>query len=505
MQLKTQGLSCHKKRLKINPPLILVTGVTGYIGGRLVPRLLEKGYRVRAMGRNIRKLKDRWWASDPHVELVQADVLDYPSMEKALEGCTIAYYLIHSMIREQKDFTKADREAALNFVAAAEKTGLKRIIYLGGLGSKKEYMSKHLQSRKEVGEILRQSSIPVTIFQAAMIIGSGSASFEILRYLTDRLPIMITPTWVRTPCQPIAVKNALEYLIRTLEVPETEGQTYDIGGPRVTTYHELMMLYAKVAKLSLRTVIPVSVLSPKLSSYWIGLVTPLPPKLGRPLVEGLSSKVICEDQRILKLIPQKLIDYEEAISRAMDKINPETSWADAGLIPPAEWADRDDPTWAGGTIFKARRERMIEASLDCVWGVVTGIGGKKGWYSTSWLWKIRGAFDKLIGGVGLRRGRRNKTHLHVGDAVDFWRVKQIVQEQRLLLVAEMRLPGEAVLDFRLTRIDDNLTKLEQTARFFPSGLWGMLYWWMLTPFHLWIFTQMIRTIKRLSEQDINEV
>ncbi|MCH9627011.1 MAG: hypothetical protein S4CHLAM2_06450 [Chlamydiales bacterium] len=447
------------------------------------------------------KLKGRRWATDPNVELIQADVLDYPSLEKALQGCTVAYYLIHSMIREQKDFTKADREAALNFVAAAEKTDLERIIYLGGLGSEKGYMSKHLQSRREVGEILRQSSIPVTIFQAAMIIGSGSASFEILRYLTDRLPIMVTPTWVRTPCQPIAVKNVLEYLIGTLDAPETVGQTFDIGGPRVTTYHELMMLYAKVAKLPLRKVIPVSILSPKLSSYWIGLVTPLPPKLGRPLVEGLSSKVICEDARIQKLIPQTLMDYEEAISRAMDKINPETSWADAGIMPPAEWADRHDPKWAGGTIFKARRERMIEASQQSVWKVVTGIGGKKGWYSTSWLWKIRGTFDKLIGGVGLRRGRRDTTHLQVGDAVDFWRVKQIVYPERLLLVAEMRLPGEAILDFRLTRIDENLTKLEQTARFFPSGLWGMLYWWILTPFHLWIFTQMIRTIKKLSQQE----
>jgi len=487
-------------KLNIEKP-ILVTGVTGYIGGRLVPRLLDRGYRVRAMGRNLEKLKGRWWASHPNVELVQGDVLDYPSLEKAVAGCALAYYLVHSMVREKKDFASADREAALNFASAAEKGGLERIIYLGGLGSEKDRLSKHLQSRKEVGEILRQCSVPVTIFRAAMIIGAGSASFEILRYLTDRLPIMITPTWVRTPCQPIAVKNVLEYLIGALEVPETTGQTFDIGGPRITSYHELMMIYSKVAKLSKRTVIPVKILSPKLSSYWIGLVTPLPPKLGRPLVEGLSSKVICEDMRIQKLIPQKLIDYEEAIQLAMDKINTETSWIDAGIIPPAEWVDKHDPHWAGGTILGAHRKRVIAAPPEKVWKVITQIGGKKGWYSVSWLWKMRGMLDKLFGGVGIRRGRRDQSNLQVGDAVDFWRVKLIDFPNRLILVAEMRLPGEAILEFRLKEVESNKTHLEQTARFYPFGIWGMLYWWILSPFHVIIFTQMIRTVEKLSLQE----
>ncbi len=480
---------------------ILVTGVTGYIGGRLVPRLLGQGYRVHAMGRNLDKLKGRPWANHPNVVLVEGDVLDYPSLEKAVEGCGVAYYLIHSMVREKKDFAQADREAALNFVSAAEQAGIERIIYLGGLGSEKDSLSKHLQSRREVGEILRHSSVPVTIFRAAMIIGSGSASFEILRYLTDRLPIMVTPTWVRTPCQPIAIQNVLDYLIKALEIPETIGQSFDIGGPRVTNYHELMMLYAKVAHLKMRKVIPVKLLSPKLSSYWIGLVTPLPPKLGRPLVEGLSSKVICEDTRIRKLIPLKLIDYEEAISLAMEKINPETSWTDAGAIPPAEWVYQHDPKWAGGTIFKAYRTRVISASPPTVWKVVTRIGGKEGWYSASWLWKIRGMIDKMMGGVGLSRGRRNHTDLQVGDTVDFWRVKQIDPPNHILLVAEMRLPGEAALEFNLLRVEGNKTQLEQTARFFPSGLLGMVYWWILSPFHVWIFTKMIRTIEKLSLQE----
>ena len=404
---------------------ILVTGATGYIGGRLIPRLLEKGYRVRAMGRSLEKLRGRWWAGHPHLECVQGDVLDYASLERALQGCRCAYYLVHSMVREEKDFAKADREAALNFVAAAEKMKLQRIIYLGGLGSEKDRLSRHLQSRKEVGELLRQSSVPVTILRAAMIIGAGSASFEILRYLIERLPIMVTPTWVRTPCQPIFVKNVMEYLVRALEVPETVGQTYDIGGPRVTTYHELMMLYAKVAGLSKRYVIPVSVLSPKLSSYWIGLVTPLPPKLGRPLVEGLSSKVVCEDMRIRELIPQELVDYEEAIALSLEKTSPETSWTDAGKIPPSEWVDVHDPQWAGGTVLEARRTREIKAPQDTVWATITQIGGKRGWYSASWLWKVRGTLDKLFGGVGSMRGRRDDKKVQVGDAVDFWRVKTI--------------------------------------------------------------------------------
>lgn len=468
---------------------ILVTGATGYIGGRLVPRLLERGYHVRAMGRDLTKLKGRWWANHPHVEVVQGDVLDYPSLEKAVEGCDIAYYLVHSMVREQKDFSKADREAALNFVAAVEKGGLERIIYLGGLGSESDRLSKHLQSRKEVGEILRTSSVPVTILRAAMIIGAGSASFEIMRYLTERLPVMITPTWVRTPCQPIFVGNALTYLVDCLEVPETIGQTFDIGGPSVTTYKELMALYARVAGLHKRLVIPVKVLSPKLSSYWIGFVTPLPPKLGRPLVEGLSSKVVCEDKRILQLIPQELLDHDVAIKRATEKVNPETSWTDAGTIP-------QDPDWAGGTILQAHRERVIEAPIETVWEVITKIGGKQGWYSTSWLWKVRGALDKLMGGVGIRRGRRNQEELQVGDAVDFWRVKGIEPPRRLLLVAEMKVPGEAFLEFTLTQVSKDVTIVSQTARFFPRGLWGSIYWWILSPFHIWIFTQMINTINR---------
>ncbi len=485
----------------MNTKKILVTGATGYVGGRLVPRLLERGYHVRATARSLEKLQGRFWASHPNVELAAVDVSTYSSILDAMQGCQVAYYLVHSMMKEHKNFVDTDRIAAMNFVAAAEVSGLERIIYLGGLGNEKDRLSRHLQSRQEVGEIFRMSSIPTTIFRAAMIIGSGSASFEILRYLVDRLPVMITPSWVRTPCQPIAIVNALEYLIRALEVPETTGQTFDIGGPRVTTYQELMSIYAQVAKLHSRLIIPISVLSPRLSSYWIGFVTPLPPSLGKPLAEGLRNKVVCEDQRIQQLIPQRLLDYREAIEMAVDKLNEntvETSWTDAGLIPRAEWSDESDPQWAGGTLYEECHSILIAASQEKVWKTLLKIGGKQGWYSSSWLWKLRGMIDKMVGGVGLRRGRRDREHLQSGDAVDFWRVKRVNPNENLVFVAEMKLPGEAILEFHLSPFGENETRLDQRACFLPAGLLGLLYWYAVKPLHHLIFPTMLRQIAKES-------
>ncbi|MFZ0565286.1 MAG: SDR family oxidoreductase [Chlamydiales bacterium] len=478
---------------------ILVTGATGYVGGRLVPRLLKKGYQVRATSRNLLKLTGRYWAQDPNVEIVPSDALDSESLLKAVEGCDAAYYLIHSMVQEGKQFEKTDQEAASNFLAASESAGLKRIIYLGGLGNEQDQLSRHLQSRREVGEIFQKGKIPITILQAAMIIGAGSASFEILRYLVEYLPIMVTPKWVRTEVQPIAIVNVLNYLVGVLEKRETAGQNYDIGGPEITTYQKLMDTYAQVIGLKKRVVIRVNFLSPWLSSHWIGLVTPLPSSLGKPLVEGLSNRVICQENRIREIIPQTLLTAREAMQKAIeltyyDKV--ETSWHDAGIIPPAEWVDRGDPDWAGGTHFENKRTLIIEQPLEKVWQTILKVGGKTGWYSPMWLWKVRGWIDKRMGGVGLTRGRRSVSHLQVGDSVDFWRVCDLEPQKRLLLVAEMKLPGKAALEFRLQEKSADRTELTLLARFLPRALMGRCYWYVLVPFHRWIFNSILKQIAK---------
>lgn len=477
-------------------PLILVTGATGYIGGRLVSKLLEAGFRVRAMSRSLNKLKDRPWGNDPNVELIAGDVLDSEAVINAVKGCDVVYYLVHSMVAGQKDFEGADQQAAQNMVNAAEKEEVKRIIYLGGLGMDSPELSPHLRSRHEVACLLRQGSVPVTVFNAAMIIGSGSASFEILRYLVDRLPVMITPKWVKTEVQPIAVANVLEYLVRCLNVEETIGETFDIGGADVVNYLELMRIYAEQAELPRRVVLSVPVLTPRLSSYWIHLVTPVPAYIARPLTEGLKNPVICQNNRITELIPQRLFSCEEAIAKALEstfKQRVKTHWTDSGTIP-VESPQQGDPSWSGGTVLKDNRQLTIEASVQSVWNAVVKIGGDTGWYYGNWLWKFRGMLDKLIGGVGLRRGRRNPETLMRGDALDFWRVTVVKPHERLILVAEMKLPGKAVLEFQLQSLENNTTLLRQQARFFPKGIFGLLYWYGTAPLHIFIFPGMIRGI-----------
>ncbi|PLY00414.1 MAG: DUF2867 domain-containing protein, partial [Desulfuromonas sp.] len=422
--------------------MVAVLGATGYIGARLVPRLIEAGWRVRAIGRNPEKLSGRSWGKDPRVETVCADVFDADSLQKAVRGCSAIYYLVHSMNPQTGDFAKADRTAANNMTVAAEKSGVGRIIYLAGLGEETAELSPHLQSRREVEEILKTGSVPVTVFRAAMIIGSGSASFEILRYLVERLPIMITPRWVSTQCQPVAVRNVLYYLASCLNAPETTGETFDIGTEEIVTYADLMRIYAEEAGLPKRWIIPVPILTPRLSSYWIHLVTPVPATLAKPLAEGLRNRVLCRDTRIREYIPQKLLSCREAISLALEKMRlqqVETSWMDAGKVAPAEWSTGEDPSWAGGTVFKDERSMLVKGSAERLWPAVIGIGGKTGWYSADWLWHLRGAFDRLLGGPGLSRGRRNPYLVESGDALDFWRVLTVEKNHRLKLVAEMKV------------------------------------------------------------------
>jgi len=485
---------------------VLVAGATGYVGGRLIPALLDAGYRVRAMGRSLEKLACRPWGYHPNVELIKGDVLDVESLKKALSGCGAAYYLVHSMIAQKHKFVEADRRAAKNMVSAAESSGIERMIYLGGLAEKKDGpLSKHLRSRIEVADILQSGGVPVTDLRAPMILGSGSASFEILRYLVERLPVMITPRWVRSLNQPIAIRNVIQYLVGCLKHDETIGQTYDIGGPDVLTYRDLLDIYAQEAKLSKRWIIPVPVLTPTLSAYWIHLISPVPSSIALPLTEGLSSNAVCSDKRLQSIIPQKLLSPREAIRTALDKIIREqvdTCWADAGDMVTPEWAHCGDADWAGGTIMQCGYRVRLKASLDDVWLPITRIGGQTGYYYSDGLWWLRGLIDRLFGGVGLRRGRRHPFELRIGDALDFWRVLDVSPKERLLLLAEMKVPGEALLEFKIDSMGAHHTDLQMLSRFLPKGLWGMLYWYIFYPFHERIFFGMLRAIARAIEKPI---
>jgi uncharacterized protein YbjT (DUF2867 family) len=485
---------------------VLVTGATGYVGGRLVPRLLEAGYHVRAAGRSFEKLACRPWAHHPNVDVVQSDVLDPVSLEKAAQGCGAAFYLVHSMISQREEFVDADRKSARNMVTAAKNAGMERIIYLSGLGEiDHTSISPHLQSRHEVGDILQSGPVPVTVLRAAMILGSGSASFEILRYLVERLPVMITPRWVHTPSQPIAIGNVLGYLMGCLEQDETAGQTYDIGGPDIVSYKDLIDIFSEEARLPKRRILPVPVLTPHLSSLWIHLVTPVPSSIAMPLTAGLSVPTTCRETRIRSVIPQKLLRCREAIRLAIDRIHQEqveTCWADAGSLHPPEWAFCGDADYAGGTVLECGYRVKIKATAEEVWQPIVKIGGKTGYYFGNSLWRLRGLIDRMVGGVGLRRGRRHPSQLLVGDALDFWRVLEVDAPRRLLLLAEMKTPGEALLDMQIRPLNDNTSELKVHSRFLPRGLGGISYWYAFYPFHQWIFRAMLKAIAKTIDKPV---
>jgi len=468
-----------------------VTGATGYIGGRLVPRLLAAGHRVRCLARAPRKLADRRWAADPAVEILEGDASDAAALDRALAGCRAAYYLVHSMVAAGEEYAARDRALAREFAGAAERAGLERILYLGGLGELGAGLSEHLASRREVEALLASACTPVTVFRAAMIIGSGSASFEILRYLVERLPVMVTPRWVATECQPIAVRNVVQYLVDALDRAETIGKTLDIGGPDVVSYRELMRIMAEERGLGRRYVLPVPVLTPRLSSLWIHLVTPLSHRIARPLAEGLRNRVVCRDGEARRLLPQPLLTVRQAIRAALDHVardEVETIWSMAGPVP-------GDPDWAGGTVFTDRREVAVEAPPEAVYAAVVRIGGGRGWYAADGLWRLRGLLDRLVGGPGLRRGRRDAEEVGYGEALDFWRVTGLERNRHLALRAEMKLPGEALLEFEIDRSPRG-ARLVQTARFRPKGLLGLAYWYAVLPFHAFVFDGMIRGIRR---------
>jgi uncharacterized protein YbjT (DUF2867 family) len=480
---------------------ILVTGATGYVGGRLVPLLLSKGYRVRACARNPRRLEDRPWSGHANLEIVTMDALDLASVERAVTGCKVVYYLIHSMIAGKQGFADADRTAALNMAAVASARKVSRIIYLGGLGDTDHPdLSKHLRSRHEVETIFREGAVPVTCLRAAMILGSGSASFEMLRYLVDRLPVMITPRWVNTPCQPIAIKDVLGYLHGCLESPKTIGETFDIGGMEVLSYRDLIHTYAEVAGLMPRIIFPVPVLTPKLSSLWIHLVTPVPSIIARPLAEGLSIPVICRDNRIREIVPLALQSSRETMRIALDRqpqVEEDVCDLPIDTLLPPEWTACGDADYAGGTTLTMAFRIVLKTDIETVWQTVEAIGGKQGYYGNRLLWLARGALDAFIGGPGLKKKRKHVQRLDVDENFHFWRVSQVQRLRRLVLESRMKAPGDALMVFQLNTGSGQVELVVQSV-FLSRGLMGLGYWYGLYPAHQWVFRDMLRGIARQS-------
>jgi uncharacterized protein YbjT (DUF2867 family) len=475
---------------------IAVTGATGYVGGRLVPLLLEAGYEVRCVVREPRKLEERPWRSDPRVSVVRSDVSDVTELAAQLQGCSAAFYLIHSMESSGSAYAERDRRLAEVFASAAATAGVERIVYLGGLGELGAGLSEHLGSRREVERVLAGTGVPVTVFRAAMIIGSGSASFEILRYLVERLPVMVTPSWVRTESQPVAIADVLHWLVRCLAVPQTAGKTLEIGGADALTYRDLMRIMGEELGLPRRLVIPVPVLTPRLSSLWISLVTPVSYRIARPLADGLRNRVVVTSDEVQRLMPHEPLGARAAIHEALESVRShrvDTRWSVAGPVP-------GDPDWAGGTVFEDERSIDIDADAGRVFRAVCRVGGGHGWYAGDVLWRIRGWMDTLLGGPGLRRGRRHPERVEFGETLDFWRVVGIRRDRSLDLLAEMRLPGTATLSFRIDpTAGDRKTRLAMIARFRPRGAFGLLYWYAVLPFHNLVFGGMLRGIKRTAE------
>ncbi|MRJ75741.1 DUF2867 domain-containing protein [Aeromicrobium sp. SMF47] len=484
------------------PTRSLVTGATGYVGGRLVPQLLDADHTVRVLVRDERKARSHAWSDD--VEIAVGDATKDEDVRSAMQDVDVLYYLLHS-IGTGGDFGATEKDMAQRFAAEAERAGVSRIVYLGGMIPEGEELSEHLSSRGEVGDVLLASGVPTTVLQAGVVIGSGSASFEMLRYLTERLPVMVTPTWVSTRIQPIAVRDVLRYLVGAADMPSDVSRRFDIGGPEVLTYLELMQRFAAISGLPRRRVLKVPVLSPGLSSHWIGLITPVPASLARPLVESLRNTVVAGETDIKTYVPdppEGLIAFDRSVELALTKVQDldvPTSWSSAATAgAPAEGLPTD-PDWAGGSLYKDERTREVHASPESLWQVVEGIGGRNGWYSWRLAWWVRGVLDRMVGGPGLRRGRRNPRHLAVGDAVDFWRVEETDGHSFLRLRAEMRLPGLAWLEMQVGSTDGGTTTFHHRALFHPKGLLGHLYWWSVWPFHGIVFGSMQRNIAEAAE------
>ncbi len=464
---------------------ILVLGATGYIGSRLVPRLLRAGHAVRCLVRNPDRLA---LPVREKVTVSVGDILDVASLPPAFAGVDIVYYLVHSMTAGEKEFEERDRRAAANVAKTSGEAGVKRLVYLGGLGERGKVQSPHLRSRHEVGDILRNGSVPVTEFRAAVIVGSGSASFEMVHHLVNRLPLMICPRWLIVRTQPIAVSDVLEYLAQAPETPASTGRVIDIGGPEVLTYRSMMLTVARVLGLK-RLLIQVPVLTPRLSSYWVNLVTPISAHLARSLIESVRQETICENRDALDLFPIKPLGYEDAVRRALALV-----LTKIGLPEESEESDLDP-----SHLLTDRQEIMVHVSAPTLFETITAIGGQNGWYAVNWLWQLRGWIDSLLGGVGLRRMRRDPQNLAEGDVLDFWRVENVVPDERLRLRAEMKVWGQAWLEFRVKPDGESTSLLVQTAHYYPKGIGGLLYWYSIFPLHLYVFKALARGIRQRAE------
>ena len=469
---------------------VLVIGASGYIGSNLVPRLLEQGHIVRAAGRRREVIEARGWLG---VEAIAADVLKPETLDAALAEVEVAYYLVHSM-GSGADFARIDREGARNFRQAAERAGVRRIIYLGGI-QPKDAPSEHLQSRAETGEVLRDGTVPVTEVRAGIIVGAGSAAFEVIRDLALHLPVMVTPKWVRSRTQPIALRDLVEYLVRIAELPETAGHIYDVGGPQVLSYAEMMQEFARINGKHI-LIIPVPVLTPRLSSYWLDLVTAVPADVVRPLIDGLRHDLLADDAAIRGLIPLPLTSYADAVRAALA--------AERAEAVPARWTEgafayrgsRSDVSYYSRRLHA---EADADAPVAAAWQAVASVGGRRGWPAYNWLWRLRALLDRLVGGPGMRRTRRHPTELRPGDTVDWWRVEETDPGHRVTLVAEMRLPGAAALELEAVDLGGGRSRIIATAFFHPAGLWGLLYWLALLPVHKRIFNALAVGLARAAE------
>tara|TARA_X000000368_G_scaffold159992_1_gene126082 strand:+ start:4036 stop:5493 length:1458 start_codon:yes stop_codon:yes gene_type:complete len=482
-----------------NEELIAVTGSTGYVGGRLVPRLLESGYRVRCVTRSKESLANRSWSNQ--VEIVEADLQNKNQTLIALADADRAFYLVHSMTA-QRNFAEAEENMASVFAEAANESNLKQIVYLGGLGEDNLEKSLHLQSRHNVGKILAAGRTPVSELRAAVIIGSGSASFEMLRSLVEVLPIMVVPRWVtKTQCQPISIGDVLENLLHVLDTDDPKNHILEIGGPEVVTYREMMHAYTKVAGLRRRVILPVPVLTPRLSSHWVNLVSPLPFTLARALIDSLTTDVVVQGGHEKPGALSNKDSLEAAIGKALARIKEleiPTRWSDTSSFKDPAIPESTDPVWSGGKILVERREIVTSASEEALMKTICSVGGDNGWFAFNWLWAIRGFVDKLLGGVGLRRGRRHPTDLRVGDTVDFFKVTSIT-ENRLQLLAEMRVPGHAWLEWNVKKMENGDSLVTQQALFVPKGVLGRAYWYVLLLPHIVIFSRMLNNLVEKAE------